>query len=357
MTETTVSTPATQPESSAPEQTAPVTETPAPTPAPEQPTGTPESDTPKVTAGEVVSEYRKGQRGLAKHSLEAGRLGHGFVLYRVRVLKHERAAAIKALAGQLCDVAGRDVDPNGLIATYHATRLLGEGVDYGRVPYSTLECYQLLVARDPKTEDWSLVPAVETDAKALFVEASTSDPCMPCRDVAKRVAELDAKAKAVRAEQLAKLATDPKAGKAARDKAERAAEQASKAAAKVAAQQQTADKPDAPKVTATAADKPATCAAPAVPLRDMAKRGTAKDVAEMASELITGCETPDDALEHLLRTLKDSTALGNRAKRALAAALLVLTRSDRTGPSPIQVAGALSEHKPTSNGTPATAVA
>lgn len=54
-------------------------------------------------------------------------------------------------------------------------------MDYSRVPYSTLECYQLLVTRYPKTEDWSLVAGVEAESRALFVEASTSDPCMPCR--------------------------------------------------------------------------------------------------------------------------------------------------------------------------------
>ena len=47
------------------------------------------------------------------------------------------------------------------------------------------------------------------------------------------------------------------------------------------------------------------------------KAGTAKDVAEMAVELITGAEAPDDVLEallHLLHSSKELSAKGKRAK-------------------------------------------
>jgi hypothetical protein len=216
--------------------------------------------------------------------------------------------------------------------------------------------YAPLVERDTATEAWQVCPGIEDDAKSLFREASTSEPPMPVRTLGRRVASLDAKAKAIKAEELARAAADPKAGKAAKDKADRAQQQADKAAEKVASHSQPADKPQATTIQAPNAPTPP-CQAPVTPLRDMAKAGTARDVAEMAAELITGCDTPDDCLEQLFRTLKDSTALGNKAKRALDAAIVVLSRTDRPGPSPVQVAGALSEHKPSANGAVTAAVA
>lgn len=317
------------------------TENPAPVSAP------PATDTPglpEVKLASVVSAYRKGQSGLARWSLESGRLAHGFVAYRVRVLKHERAAAIKAVTGQLCDVAGRDVDVNALIGTYHVTRLLGDGVDFSRVPYTTLEAYMPLVRRDIATEDWSIVPGVEDDAKGLFREAGTSEPPMPLRSVTDRVRVLDARSKAIVAEELAKAASDPKAGKAVKDKAAKAAEQASKAAERVA---KAAESPKPEKAPEKAPEAP-----PSVPqgatesrppsLLAQAKAGCVKDVASMAAELVTGCDAPDDVFAELLRVLKKSGELSKVSGRAIDAALTVLSRgAEQRGPSPVQVAQAM----------------
>lgn len=57
-----------------------------------------------------------------------------------------------------------------------------------------------------------------------------------------------------------------------------------------------------------------------------AKAGTAKDVAEMASELITGCQEPDSTLEALLRSLDGHKELSKQSHRAIKAALVILAR-------------------------------
>jgi hypothetical protein len=55
-----------------------------------------------------------------------------------------------------------------------------------------------------------------------------------------------------------------------------------------------------------------------------AKAGTAKDVAEMAAELITGSDTPDDVLAELLAMLDGHNALSRPALRAVKAARVSL---------------------------------
>ena len=80
-----------------------------------------------------------------------------------------------------------------------------------------------------------------------------------------------------------------------------------------------------------------------------AAHGTAKDVAGMAAELVTGSDKPDDVFMELLRQLKASKDMGKASKRAIDAALVVLTRKDKpqapeqkpATPSPEQVAAAL----------------
>lgn len=53
----------------------------------------------------------------------------------------------------------------------------------------------------------------------------------------------------------------------------------------------------------------------------MAKKGTAKDVAEMAWELISGSDTPDDVLHELLKLARDSGQLSSKWKRAVMSVL------------------------------------
>jgi hypothetical protein len=80
-----------------------------------------------------------------------------------------------------------------------------------------------------------------------------------------------------------------------------------------------------------------------------AKQGTVKDVAEMAAELVTGSDTPDDVLVELLRQLKGSGELSKSSVRALDAALIVLERSERT--NPVNVAARMATAAPLVTGT------
>src|SRR5439155_17138568 len=89
-----------------------------------------------------------------------------------------------------------------------------------------------------------------------------------------------------------------------------------------------------------------------------AKAGTAKDVAAMAAELITGAEAPDDVLAELLHLLHGSTELSAKGKRAADAALVILTRTEKptaakANTSPVAVAATLAA--PISNGVAAVA--
>jgi colicin import membrane protein len=83
------------------------------------------------------------------------------------------------------------------------------------------------------------------------------------------------------------------------------------------------------------------------------KAGVAKDVAEMAAELVTGSEAPDDVLEQLLTILAAHPEMGKASHRACQAALVVLKRAE--SPAPAAVAAALepkaAEHTAGANGT------
>lgn len=61
-------------------------------------------------------------------------------------------------------------------------------------------------------------------------------------------------------------------------------------------------------------------------LRAMAKSGTAKDVAGMMVELLTGTDEPDSVLEEFLRQAKASGELSKGSMSAIDAALVILTR-------------------------------
>ncbi len=333
----------------------------------------------------VIREYVRGERGLAKHRLEAGKLAAEYLWHWVSVRKYDRAAGVKTIAGRLMEACGDDVDVNALVAVSQAVRLLGEGLELGKVSYTALETLRPLVHRPDGTEAWMIVAGVETEAKALVTELAKSVPAMPVRTLAGRVKELDAKSKAVIAAELAAKAADPKAGKAAKDAAVRAQQQADKAAeqvAKAAEPKAGKDKPAAQPATATAAPAPANKfdgvdvaprsittpnpsreeSSPLGNLLQAAKQGTAKDVAAMAAELVTGCEEPDDVTAELLRLLVASGELSKGTVRALQAALVLLARKEEPAKpatpavSPVAVAAALTT-KPSTNGTPAAAVA
>lgn len=176
------------------------------------------------------------------------------------------------------------------------------------------------------------------DAKAAVDEAQDADKPRLAEQAEKALADLRAK------QQAAIVATEEKAqaervkarqeaeAKAAEEAQRRAAERAAKAA-------QTAAERAAAKANRIKAggDKPK--ATMAHNLLASAKQGTAKDVAGMAAELVTGSEAPDDVLTELLAMLKASAELSAKAKRACDAALVILRRSPVT--NPVAVAGAL----------------
>ncbi len=102
--------------------------------------------------------------------------------------------------------------------------------------------------------------------------------------------------------------------------------------------------------TAPAAEEPKQEPRPVLHnLLQTAKAGTAKDVAGMAAELVTGSDAPDDVLAELLGMLAGSKELSAKGKRACQSALLVLTRKE--SPSPAQVAAALHPAGAPANGT------
>jgi hypothetical protein len=133
-------------------------------------------------------------------------------------------------------------------------------------------------------------------------------------EAARRKAAADAQAKA--AEQ-AKAKADAKA----RAKAARAA---GRAEGKSAAQT------PAPQTAKTAEARQGSN------LLAAAKAGTAKDVAEMAAELIAGSDTPDDVLAELLRVLDGHASLSRPSHRAIKAARVAL--SSRAALAPAAVA-------------------
>jgi hypothetical protein len=311
----------------------------------------------------AVREYVKGERGLTKHRLEAGRLAAEYVWHRVSVQRHDRAAAVKTIAGRLMEESGVDVEVNALIATYQAAQLLGgDGVDVSGASYTALEAFRPLVQRQDGTEAWAIVRGVEEKAQALFREAVVREKgkeAMPVRTVEQRVKELDAEAKHVRAAELAKAAADPKAGKKAKDQAAKAQAQADKAQAAVdkAKASPTESSPAAvadPTATATPAGKPEECRAPVAHLASIAAAGTAKDVAAMVVELVTGSDEPDDVLREQLQALRDHPEMSRLAKRVIQHALVYWSQQERSI-SPVQAAAALAPNAPSSNGHPVAA--
>ena len=171
-------------------------------------------------------------------------------------------------------------------------------------------------------------------------------------DKARLTAEADKAQEELLAKQRAMVEATTKAEAEARTAARVAADAKAKAEAEAKAVAK------ATKAAERAADKAADKAKGSIGtnLLATAKAGTAKDVAEMAAELVTGAEAPDDVLQELLHLLHGSKELSAKGKRAVDAALVVLTRTDRPAKpetSPVAVAAALAA--PVSNGVAAVA--
>jgi hypothetical protein len=216
--------------------------------------------------------------------------------------------------------------------------------------------------------------AAQADAEQAAAEARARQEAAE-RAKAEEKARLTAAAEAAKAELLAKqqqlaaahaARAQAEAAKArAEGEAQAAAEAQRKAAEKAAKAAERMAAKNAPKVPAAPAGAtpqlPTTEARPEPRIaspRAMARAGTAKDVAAMAAELVTGSDTPDDVLAELLARLRTSGQLSAKGKRACSAALGILTgklgQEPAVGPSPVEVAASLT---PAANGQAAVAPA
>jgi hypothetical protein len=258
-----------------------------------------------------------------------------------------RVNAVRVLLGD-----GRDVQK-------------GDGTEAGRgkgkkgspIPWGKLRELAPLVDRDPadNVETWAaLGDAVAEKGRALVVEIAASG--LNRRDVVDAVRKIAAGHYSNRVTELRRIADAAPDDKDAQWAVQRAEKQAAQWVDKVAE-----DKLEPPEVEATegeaedvGTEEQATPPAPqpqprAVSLPQMAKEGTAKDVAEMCRELVEGNDQPDDVLATLLGMLKDSGSLSRKAQRACNAALVILHREDKAPTPAVEIAGL--------NGHPAGAVA
>lgn len=153
--------------------------------------------------------------------------------------------------------------------------------------------------------------AEQAREELLAAQRARSKALEEAAEAARRKAAADAQAKA--AEQ-AKAKADAKA-------AAKAAKAAGLAGSKGTAQA------TAPQTAKTAEARQGSN------LLAAAKAGTAKDVAEMAAELITGSDTPDDVLAELLVLLDNHNALSRPAQRAVKAARVALASRPAAAPA------------------------
>jgi hypothetical protein len=154
-------------------------------------------------------------------------------------------------------------------------------------------------------------------AKAKLVEQQKAEQDRMAAEITQRqaVARSEAEAKAAAKEsEKAKLAAKTTEER----KAEADLRKAEKEAAKLMEQQE--------------------CRAPIAKLSDMAKKGNAKDVAEMALELVESNDEPDTVVEELIRLLLASKHTSNPVKRALNAAAILMNPNTT---SPAELAAAL----------------
>jgi hypothetical protein len=199
----------------------------------------------------------------------------------------------------------------------------------------------------------------ELAAKHAAAERAAQEAAQAKRSSGVESAELTANAEAARQELLAKqretIAAEERERQAKAEAARREKEAAEAAKRQQEAEAKAAERnrKAAEKAAAKGGEKPATVdttpgaeqgkpeARPQLGnlLKAAGKAGTAKDVADMAAELVTGSEAPDDVLEQLLVILAAHGEMSKTSKRACQAALVVLKRQE--SPSPARVAAAL----------------
>jgi SWI/SNF-related matrix-associated actin-dependent regulator 1 of chromatin subfamily A len=156
----------------------------------------------KATLKAAVKAFRQGERALKAGFLEAGRLADVYVHQRL-ALGDKRDAAVRQVELALSEHSSDRVEPNRLIACYHAYRLLAEepGVKADAVPYGHYRdaWVQLCVRRDEGKpgEYWTLLEGSEVGCLTAFAAA--------VKDGLSKAACVD-KAKAVVAEYVRRRA-------------------------------------------------------------------------------------------------------------------------------------------------------
>jgi SWI/SNF-related matrix-associated actin-dependent regulator 1 of chromatin subfamily A len=158
----------------------------------------------KATLKAAVKAFRQGERALKAGFLEAGRLADVYVHQRL-ALGDKRDAAVRQVELALSEHSSDRVEPNRLIACYHAYRLLAEefpdrkvvdGMPYGHYRDAWV---QLCVRRDEGKpgEHWALLEGSEAECRTAFAAA--------VKDGLSKAACVD-KAKAVVAEHVRRRA-------------------------------------------------------------------------------------------------------------------------------------------------------
>jgi hypothetical protein len=218
----------------------------------------------------------------------------------------------EAVGEQVRALVRRHADAQKAAAEERAKQAAAEEEKAAQERTATVEA--AMAAHDQEQQARKAAQEAQDDSERARMTAIAEEAKAAKLAAQKAVAEAHAKAEQAKKDREA----------AERQAAIRAAQEA-KAAARAVQQAQAAEQ-QSRKPAATSPAKGTTVTGN---LLASAKAGTAKDVAAMAAELVTGAEAPDDVLHILLGMLKDSGELSKRAKRACEAALVVLTRPDK----------------------------
>jgi hypothetical protein len=268
-----------------------------------------------------------------------GRLGQEYISARMLLSeKVQREACVKALVAAWQEHSDDVVTParvNALVRTHAAWQLLNAATSHkaGRVPLRVIREFSPLCERDvtQRAEVYRLHGVLADKAVALWTEATAKG--LNGEECAAAVAELQAEYRKQLAQEAARRAAENPNSPAAQQTAQAAAAEAGKAAESAAKKRERADRPERrPVKDTTPAPKPVE-AAQGTNLLATAKQGTAKDVAGMALELVTGHDNPDAVLAELLTLLDGHNCIGRLSKQAVKAARVVLARP--VDPAPI----------------------
>jgi hypothetical protein len=325
----------------------PTTEPQVSTPTTESPDGAP-PPAAGLDPSALLKAFARCARSAATAALDMGRLGQEYISARMLLSeKVQREACVKALVAAWQEHSDDVVTParvNALVRTYAAWHMLNASTGHkpGKVPLRVIREFSPLCERDvtQRAEVYRLHSVLAERAVALWTEATGKS--LNGEECAAAVAELQAEYRKQLALEAARRAAENPDNTAARQSAEAAAAEAGKAAESAAKKRERADRPERRAIKdATQAPKPVE-ASQGTNLLATAKQGTAKDVAGMALELVTGHDNPDAVLAELLALLDGHNCIGRLSKQAVKAARVVLARPAAPAPvsAPIQAPAA-----------------